>query len=85
VVLSGELEVTVGNDAPIVLSAGTAVHVPADTVHAYRNVTDCHFLTITTEGNASKFFAEAVNVQMDPPDIPAIIGLGNQHGVSFPL
>ena len=31
----------------------------SNTVHSYRNVTDVHFLTITTQGDAAAFFAES--------------------------
>lgn len=85
VVLSGELEVALGDDDPIVLRGGDAAHVPAGTVHRYRNVTECHFLTITSTGNAAKFFSEAAKLQMDPPDLPGILGLGATHGVEFAL
>jgi hypothetical protein len=36
-------------------------NVPAGAVHSYRNVTDVHFLTITTKGDAAAFFAEVAN------------------------
>ena len=42
--------------------------------HGYRNVTDAHFLTIVTKGNAAEFFAEVANeVEMTPPDIPGVV------------
>jgi hypothetical protein len=48
--------------------------VPANTVHSLRNVTDAHFLTVTTKGSASRFFTQASNeVEMSPPDIPNVI------------
>lgn len=86
VVLDGELEVAIGNDEPVVLRAGDAAHIPAGTVHRYRNVTECHFLTMTTSGDAAKLFAEAAaTVEMNPPDVPAIIRLGSSYGVTFSL
>src|SRR5690349_11652279 len=45
VVLDGELEVTVDGEIHVLRSGGVA-HVPAGTVHAYRNLTKAHFLTI---------------------------------------
>src|SRR4051812_19409756 len=51
VVLSGELEVTVDGESTVLKPGGVA-HIPAGTTHAYRNVTDAHFLTIVTRGNA---------------------------------
>jgi quercetin dioxygenase-like cupin family protein len=85
VVLSGELEVTVDGDAQV-LSAGGIAHVPAGTVHAYRNVTDAHFLTIVTKGNATKFFTEvASDVEMNPPDVPGVVRVAASHGIEFVL
>src|SRR4051794_3158441 len=43
VVLSGEIEVTV-DGATKVLKAGGIAHVPGGVPHAYRNVSDAHFL-----------------------------------------
>ena len=64
--------------------AGGAAHVPAGTVHAYRNVTEAHFLTIVSKGNAAKFFAQVANeVEMSPPDIPGIARVGGDHGITF--
>jgi quercetin dioxygenase-like cupin family protein len=83
VVLDGELEVTVGGEPHVVRTGGVA-HVPAGTVHAYRNVTEAHFLTIVSKGNAAKFFAQVANeVEMSPPDIAGIVRVGGHHGISF--
>jgi quercetin dioxygenase-like cupin family protein len=85
VVLSGELEVTVDASAKI-LGPGGIAHVPANAVHGYRNVTEVHFLTIVTRGNASKFFAEvASEVSMSPPDIPGVVRVAASHGIEFLL
>ena len=83
VVISGELEVRIGDGAPVRVGPGSAAHVPAGTAHSYRNVTECHFLTITSKGRAAEFFAEVATVEMDPPNLPAIIGVGNSHGIEF--
>lgn len=83
VVLDGELEVVVDGEAHVLHQGGVA-HVPAGTVHAYRNVTEAHFLTIVTRGNAAKFFAQVSNeVAMDPPDIAGIVRVGGDHGITF--
>jgi quercetin dioxygenase-like cupin family protein len=83
VVLSGELEVTVDGSARII-GAGGIAHVPANVVHGYRNVTDAHFLTIVTKGNAAKFFTEvAADVSMSPPDIPGVVRVAASHGIEF--
>lgn len=85
VVLDGELEVTVDGRTELVKAGGVA-HVPAMSTHGYRNVTDCHFLTIVTKGNAAKFFAEvSAEVEMSPPDIPGIVRVAQSHGIDFAL
>ena len=83
VVLSGDLEVSVDGEAKV-LGPGGVAHVPANTVHGYRNVTPTHFLTIVTKGNAAKFFAEVSNdVEMSPPDIPGVVRVAASHGIDF--
>lgn len=83
VVLSGELDVTVEGQTTRLKPGGFA-HVPANTPHGYRNVTDAHFLTIVTKGNAAKFFEQvATEIEMSPPDIPGIVRVGASHGITF--
>ena len=85
VVLDGELEVTIEGSS-VVLRKGATAHVPSNTLHSYRNVTDCHFLTITTSGNATEFFTEvASDVEMNPPDIAGVIRVGKNHDIEFLL
>jgi quercetin dioxygenase-like cupin family protein len=85
VVLSGELEVTVEGDSRR-LTAGGVAHVPANAAHSYRNVTEAHFLTIVTKGNAAKFFKEvAADVEMNPPDIAGVIRVAASHDIQFVL
>lgn len=83
VVLEGELEVTVG-DKTSLLRAGGYAHVPANTPHGYRNVTEAHFLTIVTRGNAAKFFKQvSTEVEMSPPDLAGVLRVGATHGITF--
>ena len=85
VVLEGELEVTVDGETHV-LKKGAAAHVPGGTTHGYRNVTECHFLTIVSKGNASTMFARFANeVEMNPPDLPAIIQIAGENGAEFVL
>jgi len=85
VVLSGQLEVSVDGETRA-LSAGDIAHVPANVKHAYRNLTEAHFLTIVTKGNAAKFFREvAAEVEMNPPDIPGVIRVAKSHDIEFIL
>jgi quercetin dioxygenase-like cupin family protein len=83
VVLDGELEVTVDDEAHVLRKGGVA-HVPGGVVHAYRNLTEAHFLTIFSKGNAARFFAQVANeVEMSPPDIPGVLRVGGDHGITF--
>ncbi|MGH9188013.1 MAG: cupin domain-containing protein [Acidimicrobiales bacterium] len=83
VVLDGELEVTVDGETHV-LTKGGAAHIPGGIAHGYRNLTDCHFLTIVSKGNASKMFAQfAGEVEMDPPDIPGLIRVAGENGATF--
>ena len=83
VVLSGELDVTVAGKTTRLLPGGFA-HIPANTPHGYRNVTDAHFLTIVTRGNASRFLRQvAAEVEMSPPDIAGVLRVGAEHGITF--
>ena len=85
VVISGELEVIVDGESHHLKPGGVA-HVPAGVTHGYRNITDAHFLTIVTRGNAAKFFAEVSrDVEMSPPDIPGVVRVAASHGIEFVL
>jgi quercetin dioxygenase-like cupin family protein len=85
VVLEGELEVTVDGE-PQVLKPGGVAHVPGGVAHAYRNITETHFLTIVTEGRASEFFVQvSKEVEMSPPDIPGVVRVAASHDIEFQL
>jgi len=83
VVLSGELDVTVAGKTTRLTPGGYA-HVPSGTPHSYQNVTEAHFLTIVTKGNAAKFFKQvSTEVEMNPPDIQGVLRVGASHGITF--
>jgi mannose-6-phosphate isomerase-like protein (cupin superfamily) len=85
VVLDGELEVTVDGESHVLKPGGVA-HVPAGVTHGYCNVTEAHFLTIVTKGKAAEFFAQVSSeVEMSPPDIPAVIRVAASHDIDFKL
>jgi mannose-6-phosphate isomerase-like protein (cupin superfamily) len=82
-VLSGEIEVSIDGKAELLRPGGVA-HVPANTPHGYRNVSDAHFLTIVSRGNATKFFTEvASEIEMSPPDIAGVVRVAASHGIEF--
>ena len=83
VVIEGELEINVDGDTRV-LGPGGAAHVPANTVHSLRNVTDTHFLTVTTKGSATRFFTECSDsVEMSPPDIDGVIRVATKHDIQI--
>jgi quercetin dioxygenase-like cupin family protein len=82
VVLSGEMDVIVDGKTTRVGPGGFA-HVPANTPHGYTTIDHTHFLTIVSKGNAAKFFREVAKVEMSPPDIPGVIRVGEEHGITF--
>lgn len=85
VVLNGELEVPVDGQSQVLHPGGVA-HVPAGTVHSYRNLTESRLLTIVTSGKAAEFFTEVSSeVEMSPPDIPGVVRVGASHGIEFKL
>lgn len=85
VVLDGELEVTLDGESHVLVPGGVA-HVPAKVVHSYRNLTECHFLTIVTQGKAAEFFAQVSSeVEMSPPDIPGVVQVGAGNDIEFTL
>jgi quercetin dioxygenase-like cupin family protein len=85
VVLEGELEVIIDGESHVISPGGVA-HVPGGVTHSYRNITKAHFLTIVTEGKAAQFFAQVSDeVEMSPPDIPAVVRVAARHDIEFKL
>jgi quercetin dioxygenase-like cupin family protein len=83
IVLSGRIEVEVEGESRV-LEAGGVAHVPANKKHGYRNLTEAHFLTIVTKGNAAAFFREvSANVEMNPPDVPGVVRVASNYGIEF--
>ncbi len=65
-----------------VISPGGVAHVPDGVTHSYRNITEVHFLTIVTEGQAAQFFAQVSSeVEMSPPDIPGVVRVASSHEI----
>ena len=86
-VLGGRVEFTCDGRASS-CEAGTLVHVPAGTVHSFRFAAGGgNMLEITgAGGGATRMFENvAKNVPPGPPDVPKLIALLGQHGVSVAL
>jgi quercetin dioxygenase-like cupin family protein len=85
VVLEGQLAVQRGADQ-ITLGPGAAIHVPSNTLHAYRVVSErIHFLTITAPAGAGEFFADMdANVTL-PPDMAIVAEVAARHRLVSPV
>ena len=82
-VLDGAIEINVDSRTRR-LEAGAVAHVPADTVHSLRNVTEAHFLTITAKGNAIRFYT-ALSEQVGPkaPDPDDLFRIAEDHDIQI--
>jgi quercetin dioxygenase-like cupin family protein len=72
-VLDGELTFYLGNDEPIQASAGSFVHIPGGTVHAFRVDSETARYLIITTPQHERFYraiAEPAQTRGIPPDAP---------------
>jgi quercetin dioxygenase-like cupin family protein len=86
-VVAGDVEFTCAGRT-VVCPPGTLVHVPAGTVHSFRYLADgCDVLEFTGQGgNATRMFAHVSReVPPGPPDVPALMSLFQQNGVTLML
>lgn len=81
-VLDGQVEVTVQGKSTTV-TAGGYVHIPAGTVHAYKNIsTTAKILGVVSDPRGGKFFA-AVDQLKVPEDLPRIMAIAEQYDLTF--
>ncbi|WP_166361723.1 cupin domain-containing protein [Pseudomonas akapageensis] len=81
-VLDGQVEVTVEGKSTTVTTGGY-VHIPAGTVHAYKNLsTTAKILGIVSDSRGGKFFA-AVDQLKVPEDLPRIMEIAEQYELRF--
>ena len=83
-VVAGEVEFTVGGKT-MLCPPGTLVHIPANTVHCFRYLKDgCDVLEFTGQGgNAAQMFTAVSKANPSgPPDIPKLIEVLNENGVT---
>ena len=82
-VIEGIIEINVDVDSRR-LGPGSVAHVPANTVHSLRNVTEAHFLTITTMGNAIRFFSTVSDqFGVGEPDLDDLIRIAEDHDIQI--
>ena len=90
-VLEGDLTFYLEGGPPLAASAGSLVHIPAGTAHAYRVLSEnARLLNITTPQH-ERFFrvagepaqARALPPQA-PPDMDKLMAAADEHGVEIP-
>ena len=83
-VLEGEVAVTVDGEREV-LGAGGFVHIPADTVHAYENVSEnATLLAIVSDPRGGDLFAALdEHVKVLPDDLPKVIEVSRGFDVHF--
>ena len=85
-VVAGEVEFTC-NGNTVICSPGTFVHVPAGTVHSFRYLADgCDVLEITGQGGIATqmFTAVSREIPPGPPEVPKLLEVLKQNGVTVP-
>ncbi|VVO31988.1 cupin domain-containing protein [Pseudomonas fluorescens] len=81
-VMDGQVEVTVEGKSTTVATGGY-VHIPAGTVHAYKNISaSAKILGVVSDPRGGKFFA-AVDQLKVPEDLPRILEIAKQFDLVF--
>ena len=83
-VVAGEVEFTCDGRTDV-CRPGTLVHVPAGTVHSFRYLVDgCDVLEFTGQGGTATqmFTAVSQSIPPGPPDVPRLLDVLQQNGVS---
>jgi quercetin dioxygenase-like cupin family protein len=83
-VVAGEVEFTCSGRTDV-CRPGTLVHVPAGTVHSFRYLVDgCDVLEFTGQGGTATQMFTAVSqaIPPGPPDIPTLLGVLKENGVT---
>ena len=83
-VLDGEVELTIDGDARV-LCAGSFVHIPADTTHAYKNVSaNGKLLAVVSDPRGGQLFnAYDEHVHVLPDDEQKLIDIGAEYGIDW--
>ena len=83
-VLQGQVLVTMDGHEHL-LDAGSFVHVPAGTIHAYTNQsTPTRLLAIVSDCSGGQVFKQMdQHVKQLPEDLPKVVEVGAKHGVVF--
>lgn len=81
-VIDGQVEVTVAGKATTVFPGGY-VHIPAGTVHAYKNISaTAKMIGVVSDPRGGQFFAALDQLKV-PQDLPRILAIAESFGVTF--
>jgi len=81
-VIDGQVEVTVDGQSNTV-SSGGYVHIPAGTVHAYKNLSStAKIIGVVSDPRGGQFFAAMDQLKV-PEDLPRIFEVAERYGVTF--
>lgn len=85
-VTAGEIVFGLEGQDDVVAHAGTFVHVPGGTTHFFRfGAGGGEMISMVSRAGASEFFTEvAREVSPVDPDLGALIGIAQTHGLTFP-
>jgi quercetin dioxygenase-like cupin family protein len=83
-VIDGQVEVTVAGKATTIFPGGY-VHIPAGTVHAYKNISaTAKMIGVVSDPLGGQFFAAMDQLKV-PVDLPRILAVAESFGVTFLL
>lgn len=85
-ITKGVVEIGYGDQA-LTASAGAFVHVPAGTIHYFRfGAGGGEMISVTSHGgNASRLFTRIDEaIPPGPPDLPTLLGVAQECGVTIP-
>ena len=81
-VIDGQVEVTVDGQSNTV-SSGGYVHIPAGTIHAYRNLsTTAKIIGVVSDPRGGQFFAAMAQLKV-PEDLARMFEVAERKGVTF--
>ncbi|WLG92760.1 cupin domain-containing protein [Pseudomonas cucumis] len=83
-VIDGQVEVTVEGQSTT-LSTGGYIHIPAGSIHAYKNISPiAKMIGVVSDPRGGQFFAALDQLKV-PEDLPRILEISEGFGVTFLL
>lgn len=83
-VAEGRVEITL-DGSPMALDKGSFIHIPAGTVHSYRNLTDgATLFAVVGDPQGGKFFRSVEGMMLDDETVvPRFMKVADDNGVNF--